>query len=123
MEYKITNRANFDKDNYPGEANNEPSQTIPNQSMSLQDLVDKFTITSNWPKVPQSEQFDSEQELPDIQMMSKTEVAELQLNIKQDIVDHQIDLKNIQNRISIQKAKQKIIKDNKSDSKTDDQTE
>lgn len=77
------------KDLYSGESSNQPSQTIPNQTMSLQDLVNRFTISSEWPKTPLDAQFDNEDtlDLPDISKMDKMEQEEYKISIQKFIDD------------------------------------
>lgn len=82
---------------FDGEINTLPSQTLPDQSMSLQDLVNKFTVDSVWPKEPLPEQFDNEEtfDLPEYQKMSTIEKTEELFKLKQNIEEQRKNLEQL----------------------------
>jgi hypothetical protein len=77
-----------------GETTNLPSQTIPDQTKSLQDHVNEFVITSEWPKVPKIDQFDTEDtlNLPDLNKMSEIEKRDFSTKVGENIASTQAEL-------------------------------
>lgn len=91
------------RQSYNAETDSEPekgggySQTIPNQAMSLQEMINRFTISSEWPK-PIPEQFDNEQttHLPDISKLDKIEIQQLANENAEAIETHKSALRTLQ---------------------------
>lgn len=73
------------------------SQTIPNQAISLQELINRFTISSEWPK-PTPEQFDNTgtSHLPDISKLDKIEIQTLANENAAAIEEHKAALQTLQ---------------------------
>jgi hypothetical protein len=89
---RIKTSFNFDPEtDIQGEENLEPSQTVPDQTLSLQDLVNRFVVTSNWPKLPDISQFDTEDtlELPDLTKLTEIEKRDFAKQISSHITETQ----------------------------------
>lgn len=128
IEWKVTSRANYDTVDFPGvftDLEKEPSQTIPNQALSLQDLVNRFTISSEWPKIPIEAQFDNEQtlDLPEIGKFSKMELEEYKLSVKEHIEDTKEELAELKANNAKAIAHQKAIAEIKPTEQSEENTE
>lgn len=104
--YKIWNHKSAMLRKTPGITSNQVSETLPNQTMSMAELVDRFVKGHNIPGL-KNFPFDSDQPgeeiLPDIAMMSKTEAAQFKLNVREEIKQQEQTLINTRKKIAIQK--------------------
>lgn len=83
---KVNNWLNYDHENHIGEINTLPSLTVPDQSMSVQEILDRYArgLPIGGSRVPI---FDEEDDMPDtthmdladIQMLKETYADELQI--------------------------------------------
>lgn len=89
-----------------GSYNYLPSMTVPDDSMSLTDILQRFAaglpINGN-----NQEQFYEEDELPDLRTMDLEEIAMMKIKNDEDIARHRENLQNAHNK----KERQRIIDD------------
>lgn len=98
---KVNNRSNYNPKDFPGEINKKPSMTIPNETMSLNELVNRHTIKSIWDGQTHPGQYDNEDTagLADITRMDKVEQAQYQKEINSYIIEQEENLKEWKKKI------------------------
>lgn len=94
---KIKNLLNADEFIYEGEKNFQPSLTIPDQTMPLKELIDRFTRGLSVPSFKPV--YDETGELPDPRKMDLAEYNEMRKNVT-------LELKEM-----LEKQKQKELQD------------
>lgn len=122
---KIRNFLNKKFEEQEGESTSLPSQTIPNQTLSLQDLVNKFTVTSEWPKEPQSEQFDTIDtiELPDVTKMTEIQKLDMAEELRHHIATSQREMQETKVKAKKPKSSKPVIPDIKPEPEQKDDKE
>lgn len=88
----------------PGITSTMVSETIPNDTMSMAEMVDRFVRGHEIPGL-KNFPFDSDTdiELPDIAMMSKTQVAQFKLDLAENIKETEQDVINLRKKIAVNK--------------------
>lgn len=81
---KVKNMLNFDHQQEKGEVNNMPSETVPDQSMSIQEILLRHSrgLAINDARVPI---FDEDNDLPDIRTLDLSERAEYAERYREEI--------------------------------------
>jgi hypothetical protein len=78
---------NADEFPYDGEVNNEPSLTVPDQSMSIQTILERYA--RGLPIGGRTDEYyDEDDTMPDYRSLDLTEIAELQKNVKDTIENY-----------------------------------
>lgn len=110
----VRNAQNYDyKTMTDGIDNKQHSETIPNNVMTMQEMVDKYISGDNMLGLRNFD-YDTERtmELPEIAKMSTIDRARYLLEVKEDI-DHETgELKEIQESLAKRKANKKRVIDN-----------
>lgn len=86
---KIKNMLNAEEFVYKGEVNNQPSLTIPDQTLPLKDLIDRFT--RGLPVTTFKPVYDEDNSLPDPRKMDIAEYNDMRKNVA-------LELKSIQEK-------------------------
>jgi hypothetical protein len=90
---------NADEFPYDGEFNNEPSMTVPDQTMSIQTILERYARglpiggrTDEW--------YDEDDTMPDYRTLDLTEIAELKQSVKDTIESYQKNVStNVDNNV------------------------
>lgn len=84
------NAGTFEK---KGEVNNLPSMTVPDQSMTIKEIMDKYTrgIPVNAAKVPI---YDEDDDMPDLRTLDISEIADLRHQYEAELQETTTKLKN-----------------------------
>lgn len=80
---KVKNSLNYDYKEQQGEVNQLPSMTIPDQTMSIRTIVDRYT--RGLPVTGFTPVYEGEEFIPDPKTLDLTERAELAEQIKQEV--------------------------------------
>lgn len=84
------------------------SETLPNDTMSMAELVDRFVKGHTIPGLknyPYDSDQPEEEILPNMASMSKTDIAQMQIDVKEDIQEQEQTLINTRKTIAAQKQK------------------
>ena len=96
-----------------GIINDQVSETLPNQTMSMKELVDRFVKGYTIPGL-KNFPFDSDQpgemSLPDIGMLSKTEAAQFLIDVGETIKENEQELIETRKQMAFHKAQRKAAK-------------
>lgn len=72
---------------YDGEVNNEPSLTVPDQTMSIKTILERYA--RGLPIGGRTDEFyDEDDTMPDYRSLDLTEISELQKNVKDTIENY-----------------------------------
>ena len=84
---------------YEGEINNEPSMTIPDQTMSIKTILERYS--RGLPIGGRTDEYyDEEDTMPDYRTLDLTEIAELQQNVVDTIKNYQKNVStNVDNSV------------------------
>lgn len=78
---------NADQFPYEGEINTQPSMTVPDQTMSIQTILERYS--RGLPIGGRTDEYyDEEDTMPDYRKLDLTEIAELQSNVKTTIENY-----------------------------------
>lgn len=78
---------NADEFPYEGEVNNEPSLTVPDQTMSIQTILERYS--RGLPIGGRTDEYyDEEDTMPDYRTLDLTDIAQLQKNVKDTIENY-----------------------------------
>lgn len=88
-------RTPFNHKDFPqfNEINNEPSQTVPDQSMSVREIADRYARGLPIAGVKVPVYHGEENDLPDFAHLDLAEQQELRERARQDVLDKQNDLR------------------------------
>lgn len=86
--FKIASKAGNSK---PTESNKGKSMTVPDQSMSIRDIIDKFAhgVLPDF-----SHELEYSEEMPDLRGMDLSELHQMRKEVKQEIKDIEAEIKN-----------------------------
>lgn len=116
MPGKVINWFKYKRDLYleDGLFTTQVSETVPDQTLSMKELVDRYVSGGIVPGLRNyPEEFDTESELAefDIEKMSTLDRARFLEDVKQQIQDNEAHLKQIREAVKTQKANEKAVKD------------
>lgn len=89
---KFQSAGTYDYRRFPGEINNEPSMTVPDQTMSLKELLERYARGLPVAGAKQ-EIFHGEEFVPDLNRMDLSEQQDLREHLATEIPRLQADLK------------------------------
>lgn len=84
---KIRNSLNYCCGDFRGEVNNLPSQTVPDLTLSVQQIYQRFTRGSSLPVMDTWDDEEPELELPDPRTLDLSERANYAEHFQQEIFD------------------------------------
>lgn len=87
------------------------SETVPDQSMSLRVILDRYTKTGAIPTRTFEPEYSEEDVFPDMSSMDLTEIDEYRRNLKADVDEMQAELAKADKAARDKKAKEKLAKD------------
>lgn len=105
---KFQTQFNYDYTQHPGEKNQKPSMTIPDQSMTVAELVErnKRGLPLGGAKVPIWEENPETEFLPDVKKLDLAEIQEMRENAQAIIDEKQADLQKFEKKKQQNKLKQ-----------------
>lgn len=125
--FRLFAKNQYNAEQFPNyyEANKQPSQTVPDQTLSLRTLLDRYAKGLPLSGNPNEPQYFGDEQMPDLNKMDISEIHDLKNAIKSDILQKQQDLHN-QQAAAKKAAHEKSINDEvekRVKSKTSDKSE
>lgn len=106
MSYRSSHTARTEKSK--GEVNYAPSLTVPNESMSLRELMERYARGLPLTRSNRTEVYHGEEEMPDLQRMDLSEIHDLAVESKNRLQSYR-DLQRLQQEQQLEAKEKKLL--------------